>query len=134
MKTIVKQIAAGTFIALFILIGNVKSEAAKTKGKTHKAVEITLQLEQWMTDENIWNTIALNTTEFGRETEAELELENWMTNGSSWNLNSSFAEEMEAELAIESWMMSDESWEANKIETKPELFIEPWMIDENIWK
>ncbi|QGY44086.1 hypothetical protein GM418_10585 [Maribellus comscasis] len=110
MKTIVKQIATGTFIALFILVGNVKSEGAETKATTHKAAEITLQLEQWMTDENIWNTIALNTTEFVQETEAELELENWMTNSCSWTLNNSFAKEIEPELAVESWMIDENSW------------------------
>ncbi len=47
MKTIAKQIAAGTFIALLLMVGNVK--ATETKATT----ETTLQLEEWMTDEII---------------------------------------------------------------------------------
>jgi|SRR5680860_505470 len=108
MKTTLKQITAGTFIALLFLVGNAKATEIKTGASSHEAIETTLQLENWMTDETIWNTNSLNIMEFVQETEAELELEDWMIN--------------------------DETWNSDNIIIEPELTLENWMINSNVWK
>ena len=110
MKTTMKQLAAGTFIALILLVGNVKAEGTEIKASSHESIETTLQLENWMTNETIWNTNAINNSEFVQETETNLEIENWMTNDKVWNLNNSFVEETETGLELESWMTNDEAW------------------------
>ena len=60
MKTTVKQIASVTFIALILLVGNVKAEGTEAKASGQESIETTLQLEKWMTDETIWNTNSSN--------------------------------------------------------------------------
>jgi hypothetical protein len=130
MKNILK-ITAGTFIAILLLVGHAKASEIKTSASSHEAIEITLQLENWMTDETIWNT---NSLEFVVETETSLELENWMTNSESWNLNNIFVNEAELALELEDWMSNDATWNAVNNDIETELTIEPWMIDNNIWE
>ncbi|MBN1987436.1 MAG: hypothetical protein JW761_14085, partial [Prolixibacteraceae bacterium] len=113
MKTTVHQIAASTFIALLLMVINVKAEGTETKASSHATIEATLQLENWMTDETIWNSNWINKTEFFQETEATLVLEDWMTNTQSWNLNAGFAEEIETGLELENWMINEGIWQDN---------------------
>ena len=131
MKATVKQIAAGTFIALILMVGNVKAEGTEIKASNSEIIETTLQLENWMTDETIWNT---NSLEFVQETEASLELENWMTNAESSNINSNLIEDAETESELEDWMTDDATWIAESITIEPELTVEPWMLNNNIWE
>ena len=105
MKTTVKQIAAVTFIALILLVGNAKADGTETIASSHENIETTLQLENWMTDETIWNT---NSLEFVQETEATLELENWMINDDKWNTENTY---IETELTVEPWMIDNNIWE-----------------------
>ncbi len=132
MKTTVKQIATGTLLALLLLAGNVK--AIETKASSHEAIESTLQLENWMTDDMVWNTISLNIAEFVLETDTSMELENWMTDSESWNTNNSFVEEVEMEMVLEDWMINDANWNAENINEESELTVENWMVDNNVWK
>ena len=132
MKTTVKQIAAGTFIALLLMVGNVY--ATETKASSHEAIETTLQLENWMTNESIWNTNSINIAEFVQETETSMELENWMTNAETWNLNNSFVNEAESGLELENWMTNDATWNKVYNDTETELTVEDWMINSNIWE
>jgi len=134
MKTTMKQLAAGTFIALILLVVNVKAEGREIKASIHESIETTLQLEKWMTDENIWNTGYISHAECIQETESSLELESWMTNERTWHLHHNFVEETEAEMELESWMTSEETWNLKDINAESELTIENWMIDSNIWK
>jgi len=105
-----KHLAAGTFIALLLLVGNVKAEGTETKASSRESIESTLQLESWMTDESVWNENSFNIGEFARETESNLELENWMTCNETWNLNSNFVEESEMGLEVENWMIDNNVW------------------------
>ena len=133
MKTTVKQLAAGTFIALLLLVGNVNAKGTEAKASSHENIETTLQLERWMTDEFMLNTNSANIAEIGQETETDLSLENWMTNEETWSLNKSFVEESEAAMEVENWMTSENTWNATNVSQEPELTVESWMVDSNIW-
>jgi hypothetical protein len=132
MKTSVKQIAAGTLLALLLMVGNVK--ATETKASIQATVETTLELENWMTNEAIWNTNSINIAEFVLETEPTMELENWMTSENSWNVNNNFVEEVETEMELEDWMTNDETWNTVNNDIESELTVENWMVSNDIWE
>lgn len=134
MKTTMKQFTAGTFIALLLLVGNVKAEGTELKASGHENIETTLQIENWMTNDAIWNANTLKTTGFEQETETGLELENWMTNSETWNAHYNFVEETETGMSLESWMMNQKIWDLNAMENETELALESWMTNKNIWK
>jgi hypothetical protein len=133
MKTTVKQLTAGTFIAFLLLVGNVNAKGTEAKASSHESIETTLQLEKWMTNEVIWNSNSFSFSEINQETEASLGLENWMTSDETWNLNNNFVEETEAGLEIENWMTSEETWNVEKTEAETELAVEGWMINNSVW-
>ena len=62
MKTIVKQLATGTFLTFLLLVGNVNAEGTETNTLNSEIIETSLQVENWMTDETIWNTNSFTTT------------------------------------------------------------------------
>ena len=107
MKTSIKQLAAGTFIALILLVGNVKANGTEIKASSHESIETALQLENWMTNETIWNTNSFNNTEFVQETEANMEIESWMTSETIWNAEEKIKDE---KLLLENWMVDSEIW------------------------
>jgi len=125
MKTTVKHLAAGTFIALILLVGNVQAEGTETK-TSNQAIETTLQIEKWMTDETLWNTNSKVITGISAEKESAMEIEDWMTSTETWDFNKSIAQETEAGMVIESWMTSEENWKSiNKVnEAELELTVE----------
>jgi len=134
MKTTMKHLAAGTFVVLLLLVGNVQAEGTETKAAS-QAIETSLQVEKWMTDETIWNTKSISFAEIAQENETSLELESWMTSAETWNLNNSYFEETEAGMELESWMTSEDTWNtiSNIQETETELTVENWMTNENNW-
>ena len=134
MKTTMKKLAAGTFVALILLVGNVNAEGTEVKASSHEALETTLQLEKWMTDESIWNSNSANVAEFVQETETSLEIENWMTSEETWNVNNNFVEETEAGMELESWMLNEDTWNLEKMNFDTELTVENWMLNNKIWK
>jgi hypothetical protein len=134
MKTTVKQLAAGTFIAFLLLVGNVNAEGTEVKASSQENIETTLQVENWMTDEDLWNTNSISISEFIQESETSLELENWMTSEETWNLNKNFVEEAEASLELENWMTSEETWNVNNMNLETELAVENWMLDNKVWE
>ena len=134
MKTTVKKLAAGTIFALILLAGNVRANGTEMKASSLDIVETSLQLENWMTNETIWNNNSTYTLDFGLETEADLELENWMTSDSNWEYAMVIEIEPEAELEIEDWMTSEEVWNVNEIEIEEKLALENWMTDSKVWK
>jgi hypothetical protein len=134
MKTTMKQLAAGTFIALILLVGNVKAEGTEVKASSHETIESTLQLENWMMNETIWNTSTVTIAEFTRETETTLEIENWMTDAETWNSNFNFVEEMETGMSLENWMMNEKIWDLQNSNNETEITVENWMTNNNIWK
>ena len=109
MKITVKQLAAGTLIALLLLVGNANAEGTE-KITNSQAIETSLQLEPWMIDQSIWNSTKPANFEITQETETGLELENWMTSSKTWRFENNFAEETESKMEIENWMTSEEIW------------------------
>jgi hypothetical protein len=135
MKTTMKNLAAGAFIAFLLIVGNVKAEGTETK-LTSQAIETTLQLEKWMIDEAIWNKRPSVNYGIVQETESGLQLENWMTNARFWNSNNNFIEIGETGLELENWMTNDKIWNNynNVEETETEMKFENWMTSATIWK
>ena len=127
MKTRITQLVAALFFVL-VLAGNVNATKHDVNASSHENIETALELENWMMDENVWNTSVFSITE---ATETDLEMENWMTDEIVWEVENQG-------LAIESWMTDENIWEvesAFEIEkaTEQELAMEAWMINENIW-
>jgi len=135
MKTTVKQLAAGTLVALLLMVGNVNAEGTETKALVRET-ETTLQIEKWMTDEALCNTNSATMVVISQETEATLELENWMTSTETWNFSNYFVEEAEEKMEVECWMTCDEIWNTtnNIEETETALTVENWMINDKAWK
>jgi len=135
MKTTVKQLAAGTLVALLLLVGNVNAEGTETKALIRET-ESALQLEKWMTDEVLWNINSVTISEINQETETSLELENWMTSEATWNLNNYLVEETEENMEVEYWMTCDKIWNSysNVEDTETELTVENWMINNKAWE
>ena len=92
MKTTMKQLAAGTFIALLLLVGSVNAKGTEKIASGHESIESSLQIEKWMTDEFIWDSNFTGNLKIAVETEAKLELENWMTSPVIWNPTTDFTE------------------------------------------
>ncbi len=134
MKTTMKQLAAGTFIALLLLVGNVKAEGTEVINASNKNIETTLALENWMTDETIWNTNTIEMANFVIESEMNLNIEDWMTNAETWSFSNNFITENEEALELEDWMLDRETWHARNITSEPELTIENWMINDKLWE
>ena len=134
MKTTMKQLAAGTFIALLLLVGNVNAEGTELKASSHENTESALEVENWMTDEAFWNTNSMSMTEFTKETETGMDLESWMINSATWNFDNNFIEDTEIAMEMENWMTSEETWNVNVVNNNSELTIENWMIDNKVWK
>jgi len=107
MKTTLKQLAAGTFIALLLLAGNVKTNGTEVIVSNLEINEPALELESWMTNEAVWNTNSFYTLDFAQETEAALELEKWMTSQEYWIFEKPVVEK---ELTLENWMIDSEIW------------------------
>lgn len=132
MKAIAKQLATITFISLLLLGLNVKAEGTETTALKNENIEMTLELENWMTDETIWNTNSAMFVEI--ETESELTMEEWMTNNESWNIYFDVEEDTEADLMLENWMTNDSNWFILSPVNDPELDLEAWMTNEIYWK
>lgn len=113
MKTIMKQLTAGTFLAFLLIVGNVKAEGTEINSTSSlKVMETKLELENWMMDESIWNETTFVMMEL--ETEESMEFENWMTNENTWNSEFEVANivktETETKLKLESWMTAESLW------------------------
>lgn len=134
MKTTMKQLATGTFIALLLLVGNVKAEGTEVIASSHENSETALQLENWMTDEFYWNTNSINMSVVNQETESGLELESWMTSENTWSFNYNVVEETEAGMEIENWMTSDKTWNLCNKSVEADLTVENWMLNNEAWK
>ena len=108
MKTKIRKIAAVAFFALFIFTGNAKAIGTEKDASGHENIEATLNIENWMIDEVIWDTNDVTT--FKLETEKALALECWMTNEKLWDLETEVGTETEQELEVEPWMTNDNIW------------------------
>ncbi len=113
MKTRMKQLTAGTLLALLMIVGNVQAEGTEVKASSLEVLtETKLELENWMMDENVWNETAFIWSE--QATEESLNLENWMTDEITWEASTvsvvNEETEKEVKLKIESWMTADNVW------------------------
>lgn len=134
MKTTIKQLATGTFIAILLMVGNVKATELKSSSLESIEIETTLQMENWMLSDLVWNKTSLKIAEFIQEAEPSMELENWMTDSESWNLNNDFFEETDMVLELEGWMTNDATWNTINIDNEPKLTVENWMVNDSIWE
>ena len=112
MKTTMKQLAAGTILGLLLMTVNVHAEGKEAaKASSLEATETTMELENWMIDDNIWN----KASSFNFDEEAideSLNLEDWMINDASWETaqNVEINTEKDGELELESWMTDAIVW------------------------
>jgi len=132
MKTTVKQLAAGTLVALILLVGNVNAEGTQAKASNRETIETTLQLEKWMTDESIWNRNPISVIDVNTQLEPAMEIENWMTETETWNTENRLVNAPDNALELESWMTNENIWNSDNI-NEPSMKIESWMVDETIW-
>ncbi len=110
MKTGIKQLSALAIFAIILLAGNVKAEGNKAilASSLETTEETSLQLENWMTNEAVWNT---NTTAIiVNEADAELELENWMVDDTNWEVMPRLVQETDNKLELEQWMFNESNW------------------------
>ncbi len=109
---------------------------ADLKANTNVASEVTaaeaeqsLEIESWMTNENLFNA---KTDFLTTEAESELEVEGWMTESKYFTSNA-FDANVDAEpaLEIEVWMLQDVYFVPTElaIENEQELQVESWMLD-----
>ena len=85
MKNKVTQLATGLFLVTALLVGNINANGTEFNALKNEIIETPAQMENWMTDDAIWNTESFNDELFIVEAETELEIENWMTSESIWN-------------------------------------------------
>jgi len=133
MKTTMRKLTAGAFVAFLLLVGNVRADGTELKASSRENIETTLQLENWMINETIWNTNSISIADFVQETEVSLEIENWMTREETWKVGELFVEETEAGMKLESWMTSENTWNLNKINAEEKLRVEDWMVNNKAW-
>ncbi len=111
MKTSMKQLAAGTILGLLLLAVNVRAEGKEvTKASSLENSEATLELENWMIDETVWNIESSFIME--ESTEESLVLEDWMISNETWNNIQSMETETELEslMELECWMTDSMVW------------------------
>jgi len=126
-------------IAVIFTVGTANATEKLTKASSREnIVETSLQLENWMTDDNIWNkSSAFNYSEVA---DSKLEIENWMTNSDVWSTSEKFVynEISDASLEMENWMTDVFAWNVKvpshfENENETELQLENWMVNENVW-
>ena len=135
MKTTVKQITAGAFLAILLMIGNTNVKGSEVE-MLKPTIETTLNVENWMIDETVWNKTSTMNYEIIQAAEKSLELENWMTSETTWSSTMNIIEETETHLTIEDWMTSESIWNSTEMiieESETQLIVEDWMVKDNIW-
>lgn len=108
MKTRISQLAAITLFSLLLLVGNVNAKGTEITASSNENIEATLEIENWMINDNFWDSN--NSWGFETANDEFLELENWMTNDKVWKLEITVETETEKTLAIEPWMTSENIW------------------------
>lgn len=108
---------------------DLKANVSFTAEVTAAETEQSLEIESWMTNENLFNA---KTDFLTTEAEKELLVEGWMTESKYFTSNA-FEANVDAEpaLEIEGWMLQDEYFVPAEltVENEQELQIESWMLD-----
>jgi len=143
-----------SFGAITAHVGNINVANTYTAYLAEETEE-PLELEDWMTDEANFATMAL----FEAETESPMEIEDWMLNEHYFDANSFNLEiETENEMQLEDWMTNENIFDVNQNESQvnyskagnkiistrtfifseekdeSKLKIEDWMVDPTVWK
>ena len=113
MKTQLTQIILATFLTILLITGNVNAKGTELTiaSSLENIVESELTVEDWMVNENNWNTFN-NTYILTDYSESSLEVEEWMLDQSNW-VNENFqysTAEAENALMIEDWMVNEVYW------------------------
>ena len=111
MKTTMKQLAAGTILGLLLIAVNVHAEGKGTTiASSLESIETTMEIENWMIDESVWNLAS--TCNLDEAIEESLNLEDWMISDENWNniQNMDSATEMETSMDLECWMTDSLVW------------------------
>lgn len=114
MKTRLTQIILATFLIVFLIGGNVNAKGTELTiaSSLENIEEPELKVEDWMVNENNWNTFNNYTYILTDYSEASLEIENWMLDQNNW-FNDSFqysTAEAENVLLLEDWMTNEVYW------------------------
>ena len=133
MKTTVKQITAGAFLTILLLIGNTNVKGSETES-LNQTIETALNVENWMINETVWDTKSFTNYEIDLAAEASIENENLMTSENTMSLSNYFVVENEAGLELENWMTCEKVWNSEETEVETELTIESWMVNTKVWK
>jgi hypothetical protein len=133
MKTTVKQITAGAFLAILLLIGNTNVKGSETES-LNQTIETALNVENWMINETVWDTKSLTNYEIDLAAETIMGSENLMTSENTLSLSNYFVVENEAGLELENWMTCEKVWNSEETEVEAELTIESWMVNTKVWK
>lgn len=108
---------------------DLKANVSITAEVTAAETEQSLEIESWMTNENLFAPNAGFST---AEAEEALAIEDWMTE-SEYFTATTFVSAVDAEpsLEIEGWMLQDENFVPAElaVENEQELQIESWMLD-----
>ena len=114
MKTRITQIVLATFLIALLIGGNVSAKGTELMivSGLENVVESDLEVEDWMVNENNWNTFNYNTNILAEYSEASLEIESWMLDQSNWFVESFQYSTAETEnaLMLEDWMTNDVYW------------------------
>ena len=118
-------------------------QVAESTGSTNATIiatyaaeekEDALELENWMTSENLFFGFA---SLMKPEREASLELENWMTKNFYAESFKNMIAESETQLDLEEWMTNDNYFYVPELqietETENTLELEDWMVNEKIF-
>ncbi|MCF6356549.1 MAG: hypothetical protein L3J54_01975 [Draconibacterium sp.] len=108
MNTRISQLAAITLFSLILLVGNVNAKGTESHASKHENIEATLELEDWMINDNLWEV--KNNLTLEKTTDEFLELENWMTNDNVWEFEAKYETETEQSLVFEPWMTDNNIW------------------------
>lgn len=92
------------------------------------ASEATLEVENWMTNENLFAPHAVS------ESEQPMQIENWMTDPENF-METTFTKENDQVLEVENWMLNKENFSSFNIneDTEKALEVQGWMLDEKTW-
>ena len=101
--------------ALFILMMNLESAGSKENRMKNpvaapKAVDSTLKVEDWMTDEKTWTPKTVNNW-LVQESDRELSIEDWMINENfPFGGRPDLVVSGDSAMQIESWMTDNKNW------------------------
>ncbi|HKI89848.1 MAG TPA: hypothetical protein VKA38_12535 [Draconibacterium sp.] len=119
---------------------NANATAKSTDANTFAAymeteTEETLELEDWMTNDNYFMPATISMEE---ETESPMELKSWMTSDSYFgSFSNMFEVETEQPLELESWMTNENYFSSSTVkfenETECPLNLENWMVEDKYW-